>query len=252
MVRAAMTFLYLGGLASALCQAPLIDANARGDLAMREGRFAEANRAYDEALGLVDPANKEILAGLFYKKARAHRDAGEVLVALEAAEMALHYREHDLFKDLQAELQLLAKETVFTSDEILNVVTEVLRIERDFGVAGGKREPSFDVWVGFEFDSAELTTQGSRQATEIAKAMLDQRGHRFTLVGHTDVLGPAEYNLHLSNRRARGLRTWLVDRFGIRAERLEAEGRGESEPVAEGDSEDAHSRNRRVEVKLLR
>ena len=74
---------------------------------------------------------------------------------------------------------------------------------------------------------------------------------RFLLVGHTDARGGAEYNLDLSYRRAASLRQWLVERFGFRAERISAEGRGEQEPVATGNSPDDHARNRRVELRLL-
>ena len=51
--------------------------------------------------------------------------------------------------------------------------------------------------------------------------------------------------------RAGGLRQWLIERFGFRAERIAAEGRGEEEPVASGNSQADHARNRRVELRLL-
>ena len=195
------------------------------------------------ASSLSDPAPSPAL----HKKARALRGAGDLLVALEAVERALSYHKHEAFEALHSEFQERANGTVFDSAQI----RRALHSARSFGVAGGV--PSLNVWVGFEFDSAKLTRQGSRQATEMADAMLSAEfeDYRFLLVGHTDARGGAEYNLDLTYRRANGLRQWLVERFDFRAERIAAEGRGEEEPVASGNSQADHARNRRVELRLL-
>ena len=247
MTCGALVFLWLAGVACALGATPLSEAVARGDAAVRGGRFAAAVRAYDEALGIADPANKEILAGLFFKKARALRGAGEILVALETIEQARSHQQHDAFDEFHAELQERASGTVFNADQI----RRALRTARSFAVSGGT--PSLNIWVGFEFDSAELTPQGEQQAAEMGEAMLSPEfaDMRFLLVGHTDERGAVEYNLDLSEGRANGLRKWLLERFGFQSERLEAEGRGEEEPVSQGSSEASYARNRRVEVQLL-
>ena len=247
MIRVAFVFLWMAGTAGLAGQSSLRQAVSRGDEAARAGRFAAAVRAYDEALGLADPTNGRIMGGLFYKKARALRGAGEILRALKAVEQARSYERRQEFDDLYSELQDRASATVFDSDQI----RKALNSARSFGVAGGA--PSLNVWVGFAFDSAELTTRGTRQATEMADAMLasEFEGSRFLLVGHTDTQGREEYNFDLSYRRARQLREWLIDRFGFRADRIDAEGRGEEEPVASGDSPSDHARNRRVELRLI-
>ena len=118
-------------------------------------------------------------------------------------------------------------------------------------MAGGR--PGLNIWVGFEFDSAELTPQGERQAREMAEAMLSPEfaDSQFLLVGHTDERGTPEYNLDLSERRADGLRDWFLKEFDFQSERLNADGRGEEELVSRETSEAAHARNRRVEVQLL-
>lgn len=247
MIAAALVLLCLTGAGGAEGQTLLSEAVSRGDAAAREGRYAAANRAYDEALSLADPENKQVLAGLFYKKARALREAGQILVALEAVERALSYQEHQTFEALHSELQQRASQTVFDSGQI----QRALHSARGFGVSGGV--PSLNLWVGFAFDSAALTRQGLRQATEMAEAMLSAEfeDSRFLLVGHTDARGRAEYNLDLSYRRADGLRQWLLERFGFRAERISAEGRGKQDLVALGNSPADHARNRRVELRLL-
>lgn len=248
MTRNAVILLCLVGAMLAQDQSSLRSAVSRGDAAMKKGRFVEANRSYDEAIGVADPDDSERLADLFFRKAHAMRGAGELLVALEAIEIARSYQQGSAIEALYGDLQRQASGLVHRSDRIV----EALRGQtaRGFSVSG---DNSIALWVGFAVNSAELSQQGARQASQMAMAMLhpEFEGHRFLLVGHTDVRGSAAYNQDLSSRRASRLRQWLIERFEFNEETLEAEGRGEKEPVAEGDTDWDHARNRRVELKLV-
>jgi outer membrane protein OmpA-like peptidoglycan-associated protein len=64
--------------------------------------------------------------------------------------------------------------------------------------------------------------------------------------GHTDASGPEDFNMKLSQRRAEAVRDYLIDK-GIAAERLEAVGYGESQPIASNKTRRGRSKNRRVE-----
>lgn len=68
--------------------------------------------------------------------------------------------------------------------------------------------------------------------------------------GHTDSLGPAEYNQSLSQRRANAVKKYL-ERLGISSERIQAVGYGESRPVAPNDSQEGRRLNRRTEFIIL-
>ncbi len=68
--------------------------------------------------------------------------------------------------------------------------------------------------------------------------------------GHTDDVGEEDYNLQLSEARARAVRDYLVSK-GVAAERLEHKGFGESKPLVEGTGEDARAKNRRVEFTIV-
>lgn len=70
-----------------------------------------------------------------------------------------------------------------------------------------------------------------------------------TIEGYTDVRGPDQANLQLSQARADAVRNALIDR-GIPAERLVAVGRGETTQFADGDSPEALEANRRVQFVL--
>ena len=73
---------------------------------------------------------------------------------------------------------------------------------------------------------------------------------RVRIEGHTDTTGTDAHNLELSQDRAQKVLDYLVSQ-GVSAERLEAKGYGESRPLQQGDSDDVHATNRRVEFHLL-
>lgn len=73
---------------------------------------------------------------------------------------------------------------------------------------------------------------------------------RVRVEGHTDNRGSAAGNLSLSQDRADSVRQYLI-RQGVEAERLVAEGFGESRPIDTNSSDQGRARNRRVEFVIL-
>jgi OOP family OmpA-OmpF porin len=65
--------------------------------------------------------------------------------------------------------------------------------------------------------------------------------------GHTDNIGPAEYNMMLSERRANAIMKYFVDN-GVEAERLTVKGFGLTKPAAGNDTKEDRAKNRRVEL----
>ena len=74
---------------------------------------------------------------------------------------------------------------------------------------------------------------------------------RIKIIGHTDSVGKDDFNQRLSEGRANAIRNELIKR-GIAEDRIEAEGRGESEPMADNDTEEGRAQNRRVEIEILK
>jgi outer membrane protein OmpA-like peptidoglycan-associated protein len=68
--------------------------------------------------------------------------------------------------------------------------------------------------------------------------------------GHTDERGNDAYNLDLSDRRAKAVVQYLVDK-GIDASRLQGQGYGETQPIDRRSNENAWAKNRRVEFLIL-
>ena len=68
--------------------------------------------------------------------------------------------------------------------------------------------------------------------------------------GHTDSRGTDEYNLELSEKRAKSVFNQLV-RNGVKSDRLVTMGLGESEPIATNDTDEGRQQNRRVEIAVV-
>jgi len=102
--------------------------------------------------------------------------------------------------------------------------------------------------IRFALNSAELTGETTfRQLAEVAKAMERATGESFLIEGHTCDLGAEPTNLDLSYRRALAVRAVLAG-LGVAGERLHALGVGERNRLVEETTEDARTRNRRVEI----
>src|SRR5690606_33467006 len=72
---------------------------------------------------------------------------------------------------------------------------------------------------------------------------------RIIIAAHTDDIGSEEYNFDLSNKRARSVMNYLVQKKVDRS-RLEHLGYGESRPAVPNDSDENRAKNRRVEFRL--
>ena len=103
---------------------------------------------------------------------------------------------------------------------------------------------------GFLFDSGKSQIKPGSDATlaELAKVLQDNPSLRIDVIGHTDNVGREDSNLALSAARAQAVNGALVSRFGIAPDRLNALGRGASQPVADNGNEEGRARNRRVEI----
>lgn len=105
--------------------------------------------------------------------------------------------------------------------------------------------------VLFETDGARILGESFELLDQVAKVMNDNpRIKKVEVQGHTDDTGSESYNETLSNRRAKAVRDYLI-KAGVAPERLVSEGYGETQPIAEGDSDAARAQNRRVEFKIL-
>ena len=74
---------------------------------------------------------------------------------------------------------------------------------------------------------------------------------KLSIQGHTDDRGTHEYNVDLSARRAKSVRTWLSTNGGIAVDRLESQGFGPDKPIADNATPQGRAKNRRVEFLII-
>ncbi|MBI6955347.1 OmpA family protein [Pseudomonas sp. CCOS 191] len=103
--------------------------------------------------------------------------------------------------------------------------------------------------VLFAFDSAELTQGAQQRLQGLLPKLNDPSVASVKVIGFTDSVGFDSYNQRLSERRASGVAEYLISQ-GLAPNKVTSQGRGESEPVADNDTDEGRSRNRRVELHL--
>lgn len=114
-----------------------------------------------------------------------------------------------------------------------------------------REEIEVDDKIHFEFDSAEIQEQSYDLLHEIADVINEHPELvSISIEGHTDAIGEAAYNQHLSERRANSVQNFLVDRGGVDPDRLGSVGFGEDNPVADNSTEEGRQENRRVEFQI--
>ena len=105
--------------------------------------------------------------------------------------------------------------------------------------------------IYFDFDDSKIRYDASVELEKVVVVLETYPNMKLDIKSHTDSRGEAPYNLALSDRRAKSTRQYLIEK-GIDADRLTANGFGESEPVNKCTdgvecSEDEHQLNRRSE-----
>lgn len=105
--------------------------------------------------------------------------------------------------------------------------------------------------VLFAFDSAELTAEATAAIDLVAQRLAEREPGTVTVVGHTDDQGDDAYNQDLSQQRAQAVADALGGQVDAQDYPLDVEGRGETEPLVSGSSEEDRARNRRVVVTLV-
>lgn len=84
---------------------------------------------------------------------------------------------------------------------------------------------------------------------QFAQGLGNQPNTEIRIIGHTDSTGSEAINNPLSVNRAASARDYLVSR-GVDSRRIQIDGRGEREPIADNNSEAGRARNRRIEIFL--
>ena len=99
--------------------------------------------------------------------------------------------------------------------------------------------------VLFTSGQADLKMAATENLNKLVTFLNSYPNRTVVVEGYTDSVGTDDYNQGLSERRADGVKSYLV-RKGVGSERLTALGKGKTDPVAGNDSADGRQQNRRV------
>lgn len=103
--------------------------------------------------------------------------------------------------------------------------------------------------IQFEFNKADLRPQSFSILDRLTQILEKFPNYKIKVVGHTDWIGSDEYNQKLSEKRAYSVYKYLVE-HDVDKEMLSTEGKGETQPIDDNDTESGRARNRRVEFYL--
>ncbi|MBU2494498.1 MAG: OmpA family protein [Bacteroidetes bacterium] len=103
--------------------------------------------------------------------------------------------------------------------------------------------------VYFSFDKHSLTNSAKEILDNVVKISNNQLKITINLSAHTDNIGNENYNIKLSEKRAKTVKKYLVEN-GLNESSIFYEFFGESKPEVENSSKQNRNKNRRVEIKI--
>lgn len=105
--------------------------------------------------------------------------------------------------------------------------------------------------INFQTGSANVSGSSNKELEKIYNLLIQAENTKLSIVGHTDNTGNYNTNNALSKSRAEAIVNYLKQR-GIPSSRFQlVDGKGQSEPVADNNTETGRAQNRRVVVTLL-
>ncbi|MCK5125515.1 MAG: OmpA family protein [candidate division Zixibacteria bacterium] len=103
----------------------------------------------------------------------------------------------------------------------------------------------------FAPDSYVIKGESFKTLKNIGRLLEDDPSLRLSIEGHTDSDGTEAHNSELSHNRSKAVVDYMIQNYGVAADRLEARGWGESKPIDTNDTAEGKANNRRVELVKL-
>jgi outer membrane protein OmpA-like peptidoglycan-associated protein len=184
----------------------------------------------------------------------AERERAATLERIEAERAAALARARDSLSQTKEQLERTERARQAEEQGRVEAERRAKQAAADLAkIATVKQEPRGMVLtlsgsVLFATNKSELLPAARQRLSEVARTLTQQdKESKIIVEGHTDSQGSDELNENLSRKRADAVREFLVS-YGIAADRVQAEGHGESRPVADNTSPEGRANNRRVEI----
>ncbi len=99
----------------------------------------------------------------------------------------------------------------------------------------------------FDSGKATIKPQSLGVVRQISQVLMQDDAIKLNIIGHTDADGSDAVNLKLSKLRAEAVKNALVEIYKISGNRLQTQGKGETEPISDNTTTNGKAQNRRVE-----
>lgn len=103
----------------------------------------------------------------------------------------------------------------------------------------------------FEYGTSIIKDSSFKSLDKLAKQMIEQSKAIYEVAGHTDDVGSDQFNLILSEERAKSISNYL-EKKGVRPWKLKPKGYGESVPIESNATPEGRAENRRVEISIIK
>jgi len=194
----------------------------------------------------VDETNNDQLLR-FFTSARVNlgQSAKTKTIIADAEEKAAKLNSELALAKANAELM-----TQKNSSTVTKLEKSIASLEEKLVEAGNTPRKEYILQsVHFETNRSVIRNMDIPELTTLLNLLSTNHNLNAVIIGHTDDLGPEEFNLKLSIERALAVKNWLVDR-GIAEGRLEVKGESNTYPVLPNSEDDARAINRRTEIIL--
>ena len=104
--------------------------------------------------------------------------------------------------------------------------------------------------IQFHVGSDQLTPAGQKQVRKLFNG-INTTNMKVMITGHADAQGTASQNMTLSERRAKAVQTALIN-MGLADNRINADWKGDTQPVDPARTPEAFAKNRRMVIELGR
>ncbi len=104
--------------------------------------------------------------------------------------------------------------------------------------------------LSFPVGSSEIRPENFSLLTKVQRVLREFPDGKVVIYGHTDAQGNDATNQKLSEERAQAVREYLLANMNMPAERIEAVGYGESQPLATNETAAGRAKNRRIDVTI--
>ncbi len=203
--------------------------------------------AFEEAKNYATNADERALAMARYAQVLAlqnDNDIGRPLTLLHQARK-LHSSPPAWIKQLAIKLDTKRVNSLITVAELTRALDNpAIRL------FAPESKPQYDLAIHFKTNSVELLPESKPVINKIATALTGEvlKGKQFTLTGHADKRGAEQHNCELSVARAESIVIKLLEIQPALIGRLTVAGKGEYEPLYDGEGDDIFKLNRRVEI----